>query len=156
MDARLLQASVWILFFTAVHKAMPTCMAKNTCDIWQSKETKISARWGSIPLRTCIGPPIAGSTPAVCNYSISPVGLVTAGNGKDESVRKHTGIFLRNCSVSTAECIFSCGSNALPALPENRYRGWNIRVKRISFHLNVRPLKYSAVGFAWAIGIVFY
>ena len=148
MDARLLQASVWILFFTAVHKAMPACMPKNTCEIWQSNEIKISARWGSTPLRTWISPPYRGfdSRRMQLQHIASWFG----------DCRKRQRWKCAKAHVKAAKCIFSCGSNASPALPENRYRGLNIRVKSSSFHLNVRPLKYSAAGFVWAIGIVFY
>ena len=125
MLARLLQACVCISL-TAVHKAMPKCMPEESLAPWQSDESlKLKTDGVQLPVGPW-GPFIAGSNPAVCFFEHIASGLVTAGNGTDDVVRKHARMLLKNAIARLKKRSFLFISNALLALFGNGYRVSNI------------------------------
>ena len=112
--------------FTAVHKAMPKCMPEESLAPWQFDESlKLKTDGVQLPVGPW-GPFIAGSNFAVCFFEHIASGLVTAGNGKDDGVRKHARTLLKSSNCSAEEWRFLFISNVLLALFGNGYRVSNI------------------------------
>ena len=132
---------VFEISFTAVHKAMPKCMPEESLAPWQSDESlKLKTDGVQLPVGPW-GPFIAGSNPAVCFFEHIASGMVTAGNGTDDGVRKHARTLFNNRNCSAEKWNFPFYQQCASCL----VRKWIPCIKhmsqKISFRLYVRPLK---------------
>ena len=108
--------------FTAVHKAMPKCMPEESLAPWQSDESlKLKTDGVQLP----VGPVKSiyrGFESRRMLFEHIASGLVTAGNGTDDGVRKHARTLLKNAIAQLKKRSFVFISNALLALFGNGYR----------------------------------
>lgn len=130
--------------------------ARRLLALWQSNESIDSARWGSNPLRTC---QVLLSRVRIPPYAEKHIasGLVTAGNGKDETVCESTQERFAHAitqlkaakrfALLPKQCIIGSARKQIP---------WIKRAgQKLSFRLHARPLKYSAALAARVIAIAF-